>query len=340
MSQTPIRLETSSVRASIYPTGGLLTEAAFRLPNGRWVEPLAEAPWSGVPLPADVPAHLQRLGGEFFCLPFGGGGPSFHVVPGYEAMIEEPFDQPLHGPAANGDWQVQSATQVSATLTLDLPEPYAVRRIERIVTLDKEKAQIRFDMRIWARRSDRVPAAFHPILRLPGQPRTLRLRADFDKGISYPGVHPHRRTLAAPGGQFTRLDAVPGHGCRLEDFSALPPGPVVEDNVLLAGMHGPVTARFAEEKFCLTIDWDRAALPHAMIWLHDRAIEDPPWSGRYRGLGIEPMAACFDGPWRVSAGDNPLARAGYRTAIEVDPARDTAIWLRLSVDPAGDDPSA
>ncbi len=332
MPASSVRLETPSVRAAVYPTGGLLTEAEFRLADGRWVKPLAEAPWAGEPLPPEVPGHLLRLGGEFFCLPFGGCGPSQDGVPGYEAMFEEPFDQPTHGPAGNAEWEVGAVTESSVTLTLDLPEPHAVSRVERTITLGADRSEIRFDMRIEARRKDRVPMAFHPILRLPEQPRRLKIEADFADGFNYPGVHPHRKTLATPGGRFRRLDAVPGHKGQTEDFSALPPGPTVEDNILLAGMRGPVTATFLDEGFRLVTDWDRSLLPHAMLWLHDRATEDAPWHGRYRGLGIEPMAACFDGPWRVSVGDNPLAAAGYRTAVDVDPARDTVLWCRLGVE--------
>ncbi len=332
MPSNSVRLETQFVRATVYPAGGLLTEAEFRLADGRWVKPLAEAPWAGEALPADTPGHLLRLGGEFFCLPFGGCGPSHDAVPGYEAMFQEPFDQPTHGPAGNAVWDVATVTSSSVKLTLDLPEPHAVAHIERTITLGTDRSEVRFDMRIVARRSDRVPMAFHPILRLPGRARSLKIEAEFADGFNYPGVHPHRKTLAAPGGRFNRLDAVPGHHGRIEDFSALPPGSIVEDNILLAGMRGPVTASFLDEGFRILTDWDRRHLPHAMLWLHDRATDDMPWNGRYRGLGIEPMAACFDGPWRVSAGDNPLAAAGFPTAVEVDPARDTALWCSLSVE--------
>jgi hypothetical protein len=227
-----------------------------------------------------------------------------------------------------------SATAHNAvTLTLDLPEAYAVRRIERTIALTEDRPEIRFSIRIEARRAGSVPAAFHPILRLPERPGALRLDASFEAGFTYPAVHCHRRTMAAPGHRFTRLDAVPGHDGRGVDFSALPPGGVVEDNILLAGARGPVTAHFIDEAFRLTVDWDRTQLPHVMLWLHDRATLDAPWHGRYRGLGIEPMAACFDGPWAFSTGDNPLRRAGFATALDVDPARVTELWCALAVAP-------
>jgi hypothetical protein len=178
-----------------------------------------------------------------------------------------------------------------------------------------------------------VPAGFHPILKLPERARALRLEADFAAGFTYPATHAHRLTTAAPGVRFARLDAVPGHDGRTADFSSLPPGGKVEDNILMAGSKGPVRATFLDEGFTLTVDWSRAELPHCMIWQHDRARDEAPWAGRYRGLGVEPIAACFDGPWAFSEGDNPLARAGYATALEVDPARASALWCTFAVTP-------
>jgi hypothetical protein len=68
-----------------------------------------------------------------------------------------------------------------------------------------------------------------------------------------------------------------------------------------------------------------------MMWIHDRGLDDPPWNGRYRGLGLEPMASAFDGPWEVSAGLNPLNAQGFATAVAVDPATPVEFELSLSV---------
>jgi hypothetical protein len=88
--------------------------------------------------------------------------------------------------------------------------------------------------------------------------------------------------------------------------------------------------RVAGERGGIEIDWDSAALPHAMIWLSDRQLSDAPWNGRYRGLGIEPIASAFDFPAAVSTAPNPLSEAGHRTWIDLDPARPLHLSHRIS----------
>jgi hypothetical protein len=45
MNDDFVCLESAHIRARVYLTGALFTEAEFRLPSGRWVRPLAEPPW-------------------------------------------------------------------------------------------------------------------------------------------------------------------------------------------------------------------------------------------------------------------------------------------------------
>lgn len=328
----PVTIETAHGRGRVYPTGALLTEVTLRLGDGRWVSPLAEAPWAGEPQPPEVPPHLHRLGGEFFCLPFGGGGTAVDPAPGYEAMVAGPVDYPPHGPAANATWEIVAHVPGSVTLTLELPEPFAVARLLRTIRIAADAPAIESRVLVQARRKARVPAAFHPILRLPQTPPALQIDATFARGFTYPATLVPDRMLSRPGARFAALDRLPGRQGGLVDLSSVPPGGIVEDVVLMAGMHGPVRAHFRDEAFALVIDWSREHLPHCMLWLHDRALNEPPWSGRYRGLGVEPMAACFDGPLALSAGDNPLEREGFSTGLNVDPSQDIEVWCRLSVE--------
>ena len=77
------------------------------------------------------PGHLRRLGGEFFCLPFGGGGTVRDPVAGWESLTTAPPNEPMHGPAANADWQIIAHDRHCVSLALDLPDDYPVSRIER-----------------------------------------------------------------------------------------------------------------------------------------------------------------------------------------------------------------
>ena len=100
-----VHIETDYGRGTVYPTAALFTDIEFRLSSGRWVQPMAVAPWGEVLDPA-IPGHLRRLGGEFFCLPFGGGGTVRDPVAGWESLTTTAANEPMHGPAANADWKI------------------------------------------------------------------------------------------------------------------------------------------------------------------------------------------------------------------------------------------
>lgn len=332
MSDDPLPLQSAHVRAVVYRTAGLFAEARFRLPSGRWVEPLAKAPWSDEPDP-DIPGHLRRLGGEFFCLPFGGGGAVSDPSPGWEPLAAGPVDVPMHGPAANADWQVMDHQTDRVTLSLDYPSSSPVRRVERSIALAAHEPRARIAIRIEVRQPVRLPAAFHPIVRLPDRPGGLQIDAIFERGFTYPGVIDPDRMACEPGQQFSRLNDAPKRRGGRIDLARLPLGPPTEDVVLLAGMEGPIRASFVDEGFALEIDWSRPTLPHCMMWIHDRGADGKPWGGRYRGLGLEPLAAAFDGPARFSAAPNPLAAAGFATAVDLTPDAATTLTCALSVHP-------
>lgn len=46
-----------------------------------------------------------------------------------------------------------------------------------------------------------------------------------------------------------------------------------------------------------------------------------PWGGTNLCLGVEPITSAFDFGHGVSAGDNPLAKAGYSTAVDFEAGR-------------------
>ncbi|MFN0114261.1 MAG: hypothetical protein ACKVPY_06245 [Paracoccaceae bacterium] len=325
----PIRLRGEFASARVWPTGAMLAGAMFRLPDGRRVRPLATLPWA---FDAALPGHMRRLGGEFFCLPFGGAGLDGAAETGWAGFVGRPGDAPLHGPAANADWTVEEAAPDRAHLSLDLPEPFPVARIDRWLRLAPETARIDVRVRLTARADTEIPAGFHPILALPGT-GSLRLDAGFAEGFTYPGAIPGARMLAKAGRGFARLSAVPGADGGAVDFSAPPLRRGHEDVLLLASMTGPVSVDRPGRGYRLTIDWDRAALPHAMLWLHDRGLAGPPWSGRFRGLGIEPVASAFDLAPAVSRAENPLARRGYATTLPLRAGVPRDLWLSLSVSP-------
>lgn len=326
----PVHIETAHGRGTVYPTAALFTDIEFRLPSGRWVRPMATAPW-GEALDPAIPGHLRRLGGEFFCLPFGGGGTVRDPAPGWESLTTVASNEPMHGPAANADWQILAQDRHSVRLGLDLPEHFIVSRIERHISLRPDLPAARATVTLEIRRDGRVPVAFHPILRLPENPSPVALSASFKQGFTYPAVIEPDRMACEPGQKFDNLEHVPKRRGGTVDLSRLPLGPRVDDVVLLAGMNGPLRASFSDDGYELTVDWPRDLLPHCLVWIHDRGIDVPPWNGTYRGVGIEPLAAAFDAPWAVSLGENPLAKAGFPTALTVHKGQPVELFCELSL---------
>jgi len=325
-----VHIETAHGRGTVYPMAALFTDIEFKLSSGRWVKPLATAPWGEARDPA-IPGHLRRLGGEFFCLPFGGGGTVRDPVAGWENLTTAAANEPMHGPAANEDWQIIAQDRHSVRLSLDLREDFAVSRIERCITLGDDRPFARSTVMLEIRRDGRLPVAFHPILRLPENLSRLQLSADFAQGFTYPALIEPDRMACEPGKTFASLRHVPKRRGGAVDLSRLPLGPRVDDVVLLAGMNGPLRAAFHDDGYELTVDWPRNLLPHCLVWIHDRGIDVPPWGASYRGIGIEPLASAFDAPWAVSVADNPLTKAGFATALPVSQGQPVELFCDLSV---------
>src|SRR5271168_5644663 len=78
------KLSSDCVEAWVTRTGGHLGPVKFRL-GRRQIEPLSIAPWIGEKFTPPLPPLLRVLGGDFFCMPFGGNatrhGKEVHPAP-------------------------------------------------------------------------------------------------------------------------------------------------------------------------------------------------------------------------------------------------------------------
>ena len=315
-------------RATVLATGGILWECAFRLTEGRWFRPFAQAPWGGAG-PDGLPGHMRWLGGEFPCLPFGVGGLPRQPVAPWDAILNGDINDPPHGHAANDDWHAVAATPTHLELQLDYPEGHDIARVTRRIRASPDRPRLDLELTVEARRACRYPVGLHPILRLPDRPGALRLTAGFDIGLTYPAIVEPDRMLAEPGEQFRDLAMVPARGGGMVDLSRMPPGPAVEDVVQLLGVRGPVQARFLDEAAMLELDWDHALLPACQVWVSDRALKTEPWNGSFRGLGLEPTAAAFDFARAASLARSPINDLGYATNLAFAPESPTTIRYSL-----------
>lgn len=316
----------------VSPVGAMLAELVFHLPDGPFA-PFARPHWSpDDPLLGALPAHLRHLGAEFVCLPFGVGGPLDAIAPGWGGFGLELCNDPPHGPAANAIWRVEERGAGHIRLTLDYPADHAVRRLTRTLAVRPDTPALDLELAIDVRRATRFPLGLHPILSLDVPTESLRLQAHFRRGFTYPASVPGGAMGAAIGRDFATLAAVPARAGGVIDLTRLPKATLMEDVLQLCGVEGAVEAVFAERGAVLSLDWDRNLLPSCLLWISDRTLAGAPWDGRYRGLGIEPIAS-FDFAEPVSLAENPIAAAGTLTCLAASPERPTFLRYSLAARP-------
>lgn len=332
------RLDWNCGTADVLSTGAILHYCTFRLPDGRIFSPLASAPWAGDPAYRDLPGHMRWLGGEFVCLPFGVGGAFETVDPAWRKLLNGSSNAPPHGLCANEPWRLIAHDQQQLAMAFDYPPDSCVKRVVRSIGVMRDASALDMSFGIEVRRECRLPVGIHPIIDLGLPVERLKLNAAFDVGLTYPAIIPPNAMLTAPGRAFDRLTDVPAVGGGRVDLSRLPKPEPAEDVVQLCGVRGPVTLDFLDAGARLTVDWDTTLLPSCLIWIGDRALQNRPWLGRFRGLGIEPIAAAFDFAEDVSLARNPIAKRGFSTALHVSPEEPKTIRYRLEASLIDDRP--
>jgi hypothetical protein len=317
--------------ARIIPAAGMLLDASFKLPSGRIFSPFAKADWAIEDAEAkELAGHMRWLGGMFACLPFGDGGPASEIDPAWDGPEFQAANSLNHGYSGNADWSLIEAGPSLVHIGLDYPAEDSIDRIEMIISGDNQAPSLSFEAKITARRDCRTSFGFHPILTLAAPQNSIEIRADFRTGMTYPARVKGGGMHCMIGAQFGALSDVPAADGGTLDLSRLPKSQAFEDNLQLCGVTGPVEIIYHADGAGVRVDWDRSILPSCQIWISDRALRDPPWHGRYRGLGIEPVASAFDLSSAYSSASNPIADAGFATAISL-PANQT-ITIRCRIE--------
>jgi hypothetical protein len=308
--------------ATVSTLAGMLVDLRLDLPSGPF-RPLA--PLLAEDDPA-LPGHLRGLGGEFACVPFGSADGV--DVDGWPTGAADPLP---HGFGADTEWTVQHAAPDVVELVVEYPADSPVRRLVRRLRA-QDGPGLEVDLQVEVDEPCTLPIGMHPILRVPDRDE-LVLDVAFEQGFTYP-VPVHATSRTAPARRFTDLANVPARDGGTVDLRRLPIGPATEDVVLLAGARSPARVHVEEADAVLVLEWDDALLPSLLLWHSDRALDGPPWAGRYRGIGLEPVAAAFDLPVAVSVAANPVAEAGCATAVRLDPDHPLALALVLRAEPA------
>lgn len=294
----------------------MLTDAMFDLPDGRQINPLHKAPWLGQTLPADTPPLLAHLQGEWPCVPFG-APPDTPLTGAWEGLHPKPVRWP-HGYGANHAWTLSQRTADNVTARIDYPDGGPVTSLTRHVSGRPGAAVLDITLEIAVGRAAQVPVGLHPVFRLPETVGGARLGLGRHGRIwSYPSDTGGARAFAYrdPVATFDALtDGIFGP-------LSLPYPMASETLLLLDSSEGHVSLENNIEGYRAILEWDATALPSLMLWISNKGRQASPWNGKHLALGIEPVCAPFDLGEAITGSTSPLAKAGVRTAVSIQPDR-------------------
>jgi hypothetical protein len=294
----------------------MLAPIVFLLADGRQVSPMHVAPWADEPIAAGQPGILQRLRGEWPCVPFG------YAVNDPTAPIEwarlngasEPGEE-IHGHSSNHPWTWGEADGARVKLSIDYPAGHPVKRLIRTITPDANAPAVDIELRIEVKDACRLPLGLHPTFRLPAETGSARIEpAAFAEGRTYPGTVEPSAPLFAIDRAFASLTAVPGRNGESIEASWLPLANETEELLQLNEIDGTVSLANEAERYRVRLTWQKEHFPSLLLWISNRGRKMAPWNGRHLALGMEPICSPFGlGPAAARA-DNPMAKTGTRTA--------------------------
>ncbi len=330
------RFASDFVQGEVQSLGGMLGPVSFDL-GGRLVQPFAIAPWADEEDEEHrrLPGILQRLRGEWPCVPFGIDAPrpdlpeDWRPPRGMEGAVVDSFP---HGFASNHHWRLLKAGRRSVTIGIDYPEGHAIGRLVRTVTAAVDSAALDLALEIHARHDCRVPVGLHPVYKLPERPRRLHLDlAEQSRSWTFPLEVEAGRTALRPDQRDAPPNALLSREGDLIDIRTLPLPGESEDLVLLTGLGGSISFTYPDLGYSIVQTWNAAHFPACCLWISAGGRRFYPWSGRFRGLGVEPVAAPFDlGPATAAAGSDPLCRSGVPTSIALTAAEPFRTEYRIA----------
>jgi hypothetical protein len=320
---TSWQIQSAFVRAEIQSLGAMLGPAWFKL-GAAEVQPFAIAPWaddSGDEY-RSLPKLLQRMRGEWACVPFGMERPATDLPSDWQPDIVVPVNPHPHGWSSNAQWEASIITEESIELTLAYPPSHPVRVLRRSIRASDESPRLDISLEIEVRTPCTLPIGVHPTFRLPLTPRRALVglggaaRAWTSPVPLEPLIARFRSDVRdVPVHQIPLIDGT-------EDITQLPLPYTAEEIVLVRACCGRALLSNLDERYAVTLLWDPDIFPACQLWLSNRGRTSYPWRGRFLALGIEPIRAAFDLGTGVSQNRlNPLWRAGVPCAVSLSPTQ-------------------
>jgi hypothetical protein len=308
----------------------MLGPTLFVLSDGRQIAPFHIAPWFERDLRADQPGILQRLRGEWPCVPFGiAADRAAHDEWPASSTAEEPDPHP-HGFGANHAWSWIETSEPELRLGIDYPASHPISRLTRCIRPVPGRPAVDFELVIHTRHDCTLPIGLHPVFRLPDAPGRVRLEVQADRLATVPFC-PDASSVLSPGqflkaGQRVRLN----QGGTLDPF-LLPLDHSTEELLQLTDAGGCASLHHQDEGYRVTLDWNPTDFPDLLLWLSNRGRREPPWEGRHLAIGLEPVCSAFDLGSGISAHPNPLNTNGRRTARRFHAGERFATQYRVTV---------
>lgn len=312
--------------------GGMLGPTLFLLAEGRTVAPFHIAPWYDMPQTADLPGILQRLRGEWPCVPFG-AAPTRIDCPGWPQPIAggEPDPDP-HGFSSNHHWEWLETEADELALAIDYPDDHPIARLVRRVRGLHGSPTLEFTLAVEARRTCTLPIGLHPVFRLHPQTGSVALEISAEKAATFPG-DVDATSIFARDRILADWRQVPTREGGMIDPSSLPLPQNTEDLLQLIGTTGRATLTNGPEHYRVALSWNREHFPDMLLWFSNRGRSHFPWNGRHLALGMEPISAAFDLGTQVSIANNPIRQAGSRTGWQFSPLQPFETRYTVSVEP-------
>jgi hypothetical protein len=313
--------------------GGMLGPTLFVLPDGRQVAPFQVAPWANDP-GDDLPGILKRLRGEWPCVPFGSDADR-NAADGWPGSTAAPTIDPFpHGFSSNTAWRFQDDAADRLTLAIDYPEGHAIGALRRTVTPDPLSPALDFTLEIDVRDDCVLPIGLHPSFRLPARAGAMRIEVGSQvTGMTFPAAVDDS-SIFVPGALLEPWHDVPLKAGGRLDVRQVPLEAATEELVQLLDMPGRASLWNTLEGYRVTLRWDGAHYPSALLWFSNRGRSFAPWSGRHLALGLEPICSAFDLGQQVSVADNPISRRGVPTARVFRAGERFVTRYRIEVEPA------
>ncbi len=318
---------------SVETLGGMLGPTLFVLADGRQIAPFHIAPWFEGDQASDQPGILQRLRGEWPCVPFGAA--SHRVAQGgwgASDAAHEPDPHP-HGYGSNHHWHWLTTTGTELALAIDYPAAHPISRLERVVRPVPDTAAIEIELAVHVRNDCTLPIGLHPVFRLPAEAGAMALEIEAKAGATFPGqVDPS--SIFAPGQIVDNWHAIALADGTILDPSALPLAHHTEDLLQLLDVGGHAALQNRAENYRVRLDWNADDFPDLLLWFSNFGRQHAPWSGRHLALGVEPICSAFDLGCQISSAPNPISARGNPTSRPFHAGEIFVTRYRVSVDPA------